>query len=102
MAREGRKRVKVNLYIKQDSFTNIGVENYINYLQSPDGTSFNVLKGIFVLLNSSYYERYLTIINGTAQLNVSELNDVPLPELNCLEELGSKFNYEEKYDFRLF
>lgn len=92
LAREGKKRVKVNLYIKQDGYQYVGIENHLNYLRYPDEISVNVLKGIYVLLNSPYYEKYIRIVNGTTQLNAFELNNFPFPDLTILEKLGATIN----------
>ncbi|WP_003539896.1 Eco57I restriction-modification methylase domain-containing protein [Desulfotomaculum nigrificans] len=88
LSREGKKRVKVNLYTRQADYDFVGIENHINYLQYPDDISEKVLLGIYALLNSSYYERYIRIISGTNQLNAFELNNIPFPSLPELEKLG--------------
>lgn len=95
LAREGKKRVKANYCAKQGDYQFIGIENHINYLKYPININENILKGIFVLLNSSHYERYFRIINGTTQLNAGELNNIPIPSLEELNNIGANLFIQE-------
>lgn len=53
------------------------------------------MKGVFILLNSNFYNRYFKIINGTTQINTSDLNDLPILSYELLEKLSIiDINYE--------
>lgn len=78
--------IKVNVLWKNSfSLSKIAIENHVNYAICDDD---NVLIAVFVLLKSKLYNRYFKIINGTTQVNVSDLNVLPVPELNVLKMIG--------------
>ena len=44
--------------------------------------------GLFVLLNSTLYDSYYRIMNGSTQVNSTEINQMPVPEKAIIEEMG--------------
>jgi adenine-specific DNA-methyltransferase len=71
-----------------DKFT---VENHVNYLKVND-EDIILLLGLFVLYNSKFYSDYFSIINGTTQINVTDLNQLPVPNISTIRILGEKAN----------
>ena len=44
--------------------------------------------GLFALLNSTIYDRYVSIISKSKQINAKELKSLPLPPRNIIENIG--------------
>lgn len=99
-SKEEKRRLQSVLYFKEDfeSFDYIGVENHLNYITKINGTmSKQELYGLFVLLNSSVFDRYFRILNGSTQVNANEMNSIPFPNIEEILKLGSMI--KEKNDF---
>ncbi|MDU2064527.1 MAG: Eco57I restriction-modification methylase domain-containing protein [Sporomusaceae bacterium] len=90
--KEARRPLKINILLAENiSYERFGIENHINYLKSTKFINRHILCGIAVLLKSQLYNDYFRIINGTTQVNVSDLNALPCPELTILEMLGKEY-----------
>ncbi len=82
--------IKINILWKEKfSYSKIGIENHVNYAKLDDN---KLLLAIFVLFKSRIYNRYFKIINGTTQVNVSDLNILPVPPLQDLKLIGGKID----------
>ena len=44
--------------------------------------------GLFALLNSTIYDRYLSIVSKSKQINAKEFKSLPLPPRNIIENIG--------------
>ncbi len=44
--------------------------------------------GLYVLFNSTLYDEYYRILNGSTQVNSTEINTMPVPDLECIQEMG--------------
>lgn len=88
-SKEEGKNINVNILLKEDIECDyLGIENHVNYLMFNDENK-EMLKGIFILLNSNYYNRYFKIINGTTQINATDLNTLPIFSDELLRKLSS-------------
>lgn len=93
-SKEEGKSLHLNVLRKESfDYNFIGIENHVNYLKFSYNTK-KIMKGIFILLNSTFYNRYFKIINGTTQINTTDLNNLPVPSLKILEEIS-----QNKLDF---
>lgn len=54
-----------------------------------DDDNIEIMKGIYILLNSTFHNRYFKIINGTTQINVTDLNTLPIFPYKVLREISS-------------
>lgn len=91
-SKEESKCLKINLIKPSDiEFDKFGIENHVNYLKLEEDDDV-FLKGLFVLFNSSLYNRYFAIINGTTQINVTDLNELPIIQKRLIREIGKKSN----------
>ena len=45
--------------------------------------------GLYVIFNSTIYDQYYRILNGSTQVNSTEVNAMPMPTLAELEQLGA-------------
>lgn len=89
-SKEEKRRVQCALYFKKDkAFNNIGIENHLNYITKLDGEMTNEeMYGLFALFNSSYIDTYYRILNGSTQVNATEINAIPLPTLEEIKTMG--------------
>lgn len=89
--KEQKKRFDVALIYKKDfeKYNYFALDNMINYVHSPDRElSENQIKGISNYLNLPIVESYFRILNGHTQVNANEINALPFPSLEQLEDLG--------------
>ena len=49
-----------------------------------------VVYGLYVLFNSTLYDSYYRILNGSTQVNSTEINSMPVPPLESIELLGKE------------
>ena len=52
--------------------------------------SEELVYGLYIVLNSTLYDLYYRILNGSTQVNSTEMNTVPIPNRMELEKLGRK------------
>ena len=44
--------------------------------------------GLYVLFNSTLYDSYYRILNGSTQVNSTEINSMPVPPITTIEKMG--------------
>lgn len=92
-SKEERRRLQVGIYLKEDlDVTHISTDNKLNFIERQDGgvLSRNAVYGLFCLFNSSLYDEYYRIMNGSTQVNATEINQIPVPDMEDIEFLGEK------------
>ena len=79
-AKEETRRLQSCVYYAGNQNRHISAENHVNYLVRSDGTSLTKeeVEWIHGLLMSDEYETYYRLINGSTQVNASEINQLPL------------------------
>ena len=72
-------------------FDMISTHNKLNYIDYADDREmdFNMVYGLYVVLNSSLYGKYYSIVSKSKQINASEFADLPLPSVNALRAMGA-------------
>lgn len=71
----------------------ISTHNKINFIDTKDKNSeicARLAFGLFALLNSTIYDRFISIISKSKQINAKELRDLPLPPRNIIENMGMR------------
>lgn len=70
----------------------ISTHNKLNYIDYADDREmdFNMVYGLFVVLNSSLYGKYYAIISKSKQINASEFAELPLPSPAALRAMGAQ------------
>ncbi|MBQ8380987.1 MAG: N-6 DNA methylase [Clostridia bacterium] len=71
----------------------ISTHNKINFIDTKnpkDEMSARLAFGLFGLLNSTIYDRYISIVIKSKQINSKEMRSIPLPPKNFIENLGVK------------
>jgi adenine-specific DNA-methyltransferase len=67
----------------------IGIENHVNFIHRTGGTlSPEEATGMSALLNSRLLDRYFRIINGSTQVNATDLRALPLPPTGVIRRIG--------------
>ena len=45
---------------------------------------------VCAFLNSTLYDEYYRILNGSTQVNSTEVNSMPVPDMESIQEMGRK------------
>lgn len=92
-AKEERRRLQCGVYLskKYPQYKKISTQNKINFI---DGLitemSECLVYGLYVIFNSTLYDKYYRILNGLTQVNSTEINSMPVPDLDSIQEMGRK------------
>jgi len=92
-SKEEKRRLQCALLFDEDfsDFNSISTENHLNYISKTNGVmKQEEMYGLFVLLNSSYLDRYFRILNGSTQVNATEINAIPFPQMESIYEMGHR------------
>ena len=71
----------------------ISTHNKINFIDTKDKNSEMSARfaiGLFALLNSTIYDRYISIMSKSKQINSKEMKSLPLPPRNIIENIGMR------------
>ncbi len=77
------------------SYKYISTHNKINFIDTKDKNSemsARLTFGLFALLNSTIYDRYISIVSKSKQINAKELRELPLPPRNIIENIGMRLS----------
>lgn len=72
-------------------FKYISTHNKINFIDTKkkdEEMSPRLAFGLFALLNSTIYDRFLSIVSKSKQINAKELRQLPLPPRGIIESIG--------------
>ncbi len=64
--------------------------NFIDTINKHEEMSVRLAYGLFALLNSTIYDRYISIISKSKQINSKEMRSLPLPPRNIIENMGMR------------
>ena len=68
----------------------ISTQNKINFISGLRELSECVVYGLYVLFNSTLYDSYYRILNGSTQVNSTEINSMPVPPMSTIEAMGKE------------
>ena len=90
--KEEHRRLQCALYFANKFNTQmIGIENHLNYITKIKGEiTKDEIYGIFTILNSTYADKYYRILNGSTQVNATEVNSMPFPSLDVIVAIGKR------------
>ncbi len=93
-AKEEERRLQCGIYLKQrySQFEYISTQNKVNFIKCDSPC---ITYGLYVLLNSTLYDCYYRILNGSTQVNSTEINQMPIPERTIIEEMGRELMHKE-------
>ena len=93
--KEEKRRLQPAIYL-HDSFSEynyISTDNKLNFIDTinkNDCLTVSEIYGLFVLFNSTLYDMYYRILDGSTQVNAGEINSIPVPGRSSLKQLGDK------------
>ncbi|OLR55786.1 DNA methyltransferase [Hornefia porci] len=99
-AKEEHRRLQCGVYLAKrfPQYKKISTQNKINFV---DGVltemSECLVYGLYVLFNSTLYDEYYRILNGSTQVNSTEINAMPVPDLEAIQEMGRKMLKSKDY-----
>lgn len=99
-AKEEPRRLQCGVYLAKEfpQYKKISTQNKINFV---DGVltemSECMVYGLYVLFNSTLYDEYYRILNGSTQVNSTEINAMPVPDLEAIQEMGRKMIKSRDY-----
>lgn len=71
----------------------IGFENHLNVLHwKRRGLAPNLVRGLAVYLNSTFYDSCFRHFNGHTQVNAKDIRNLRYPSVTVLEEFGRRIN----------
>ena len=86
-SKEEKRRLQCGIYLKADlsQYKYISTQNKINYIKcdTPE-----IAYGLFAILNSKLYDTYYRLLNGSTQVNSTEINLMPVPSKEAISEMG--------------
>ncbi|WP_298500853.1 Eco57I restriction-modification methylase domain-containing protein [uncultured Methanobrevibacter sp.] len=93
--KEEKRRLQPAIYLHDSfrEFNYISTDNKINFIDTinkNDNLTLSEIYGLFVLFNSTLYDKYYRILDGSTQVNANEINSMPVPDRNSLKQLGDK------------
>ncbi len=71
------------------NFKAISTENKINFIVGRSDLLVPIVYGLYVIFNSSLYDTYYRILNGSTQVNSTEIDSIPVPSLSTIEAMGN-------------
>ena len=87
------------MFFKNDfeEYDFISTENHVNFIGSIDNKELekDLIYGLYGIYNSTLYDKYYRILNGSTQVNATEINNIPIPKENLIEEIGKKLQTKE-------
>ncbi len=91
-AKEEKRRLQCGVYLarKHPEYSEISTQNKINFICGLGELSECVVYGLYVLFNSTLYDGYYRILNGSTQVNSTEVNAMPVPPMSVIEEMGKE------------
>lgn len=92
-AKEEPRRLQCGIYLAKNypQYEKISTQNKINFIDGLLGEMSECLVyGLYVLFNSTLYDEYYRILNGSTQVNSTEINSMPVPDIKSIREMGRK------------
>lgn len=90
-SKEEKRRLQCGIYLSKDlsEYEEISTQNKVNFIDGlSKEMSVELVYGLYVLFNSTIYDLYYRILNGSTQVNSTEVNAMPVPPLNDIIDLG--------------
>jgi len=92
-SKEEKRRLQPAIYISDTiNSEKISTDNKINFIERIDKKPIDreILYGLYVLFSSTVYDDYYRILNGSTQVNATEINNMPLPSFEQIRKLGTE------------
>lgn len=90
-SKEESRRLQCGIYLAEDfsDYDVISTQNKLNFIDNMgNNISKETVYGLYVLFNSTMYDKFYRILNGSTQVNSTEVNTMPIPELESINNMG--------------
>jgi len=91
-SKEEHRRLQSAIYIARNypEYSMISTQNKINFIDTVDNSEMSeeLVYGLYAVINSTLYDKYYRILNGSTQVNATEMNTIPFPSRDDLEYMG--------------
>ena len=97
-AKEEKQRLQCGIYLSKNvpGFEKISTQNKINFIDGiTEDLTEETVYGLYVLFNSSLYDNYYRILNGSTQVNSTEVNTIPIPPKDIINTLGKELKKQK-------
>ncbi|MBE6312565.1 MAG: DNA methyltransferase [Bacteroidales bacterium] len=90
-SKEEPRRLQCGVYLssRYPQYKYISTQNKINFIECK---SLDMLYGVYALLNSTLYDQYYRILNGSTQVNSTEVNAMPIPPASTISKIGAELS----------
>ena len=91
-SKEENRRLQCGIYLAEQfpGYEYISTDNKLDVICADRPLAKEEVYGLYVLFNSTLYDRYYRILNGSTQVNASEINKMPVPAKGQIVNLGTK------------
>ena len=91
-SKEEPRRLQCAVYLAKQyaDYDRISTDNKINFVCGVQNLSENATYGLYVIFNSTLYDSYYRILNGSTQVNSTEINTMPVPSMDKIEKMGGE------------
>ena len=91
-SKEEHRRLQCGVYLAKQhpGYSVISTQNKINFISGLKELSEHLVYGLYVLFNSTIYDCYYRILNGSTQVNSTEINSMPVPPMSTIEAMGEE------------
>ena len=91
-SKEEHRRLQCGVYLadQHPGYSVISTQNKINFISGLKELSERLVYGLYVLFNSTTYDCYYRILNGSTQVNSTEINSMPVPPMSTIEAMGEE------------
>ena len=92
-SKEESRRLQSSIYLQDDfpTYKQISTQNKLNFItRNKKSLTKQMVYGLYCLFNSTLYDKYYRILNGSTQVNSTEVNTMPMPTLDGIVYLGQR------------
>lgn len=92
-SKEETRRLQSSIYLQEDfpNYKQISTQNKLNFIaRNKKELTKPMVYGLYCLFNSTLYDKYYRILNGSTQVNSTEVNTMPMPTLDGVVHLGEQ------------
>ncbi len=94
-AKSDERFVNCAIYLASQlpAYKYISTHNKINFIDTKDKNAeipARLAFGLFAILNSTVYDRFISIMSKSKQINSKEMKNLPLPPRNIIENIGMR------------
>lgn len=93
-SKEQTRRVIATPFLETDfrNYNYIGLENHLNYIHRPEGEmTIDEVYGLTAILNTKLVDIFFRVLNGNTQVNATEINLLPLPNIDIIRKIGKNY-----------